>query len=185
MENKPDTNALIRRLITNQRYEHAPHAFRAGHAGMHDFNRLVPLLRGLPETELHTWLDLIDSVAATHAYCECCFGKILAYCVLITKAEPSMAMRHRRYKELYAICADAKPEAEPRDYMKEVLDSMYHGKEHARRQTHVQHWHELADTLDNIGRHQSGKNGPGLSGSSLPGKLSKIMGANSLREEEA
>lgn len=96
-----------------------------------------------------------------------------------------MAMRHRRYKELYAICADAQPEAEPRDYMKEVLDSMYHGKEHARRQTHVQHWHELADTLDNIGRHQSGKNGPGLSGSILPGKLSKIMGANSLREEEA
>ena len=46
------TNATIRRLINNQKEEHSPHAFRAGGAGMADFNRLYPALRRLPAEEI-------------------------------------------------------------------------------------------------------------------------------------
>lgn len=155
---------LIRRLINNQRDEHTEHAFRAGHAGMQDFNRLVPILRGLPTDELHEWLDLIDDMAATHRYCDFCLGKITAYRMIITKDKPPLATRHALYRDIYARILQRQPRAEPRDFMKEVLDSMHHGKEHAHRQMHAFHWHEIAEAMKCDGRHQADKNGPAFSG---------------------
>ena len=65
-------NNLIRKLIINQRDEHTPHSFRAGHAGMHDFNRLVQILRSLPVNEVWEWLDLIDRSDCAHIPCTPC-----------------------------------------------------------------------------------------------------------------
>lgn len=155
-------NSLISRLINNQRDEHTEHAFRAGHAGMQDFNRLVPILRGLPTDEVHEWLDLIDDMAATHRYCDFCLGKITAYRMLITRDLPPLAGRHAVYRNTYARIVERQPRAEPRDFMREVLDSMYHGKEHAHRRMHAFHWHEIAEALKCDGRHQADKNGPGF-----------------------
>lgn len=160
-------NDLIRRLINNQRDEHTEHAFRAGHAGMLDFNRLVPILRGLPTDELNGWLDLIDDMASTHRYCVFCLGKITAYRVLITRDLPSLASRHADYQDKYYRILAGQRKEEPRDFMREVLDSMYHGKEHPHRQLHAFHWREIAEAIKRDGRHQADKNGPGFAGYSF------------------
>lgn len=151
MNTTQNAKKLIRQLINNQRFEHSPHAFRAGHVGMHDFNRLAPLLRGLPKKELHKWLDLIDEMAATHSFCNSCYGKIIAYCIIMTKNVPDFELRHEGYKMLYTDCIAATRHNEPRDYMREVLDSMYHGKDHAQRQKHVRYWHEIAEVMSTTG----------------------------------
>ena len=72
------TADTIRRLITNQKAEHSPHAFRAGGAGMANFNQRYPILRSLPMDELAEWLSLIDAMRATHGGCGACCRKILA-----------------------------------------------------------------------------------------------------------
>ena len=161
-------NDFIRRLITNQREEHTPHAFRAGHAGMHDFNRVVPILRSLPVEEVHAWLDLIDDVADSHRACAYCLGKITAYRILITQDIEPLAERHAGYLSQYARLLANQRHDEQRDFIKEVIDSMYRGKEHPHRQVHAFHWHEIAETISCDGRHQLDKNGPRLTKS---GKL--------------
>ena len=80
------TADTIRRLITNQKAEHSPHAFRAGGAGMANFNQRYPILRSLPMDELAEWLSLIDAMRATHGGCGACCCKILAYEILFTRA---------------------------------------------------------------------------------------------------
>lgn len=155
-------NDLVRRLITNQRDEHTPHAFRAGHAGMQDFNRLVPILRSLPVNEIWSWLDLIDEVADSHQYCAYCFGKITAYRILITEGIGPLAASHLNYRHQYArLLADQRHD-EQRNYIKEVIDSMYHGKEHPHRRLYVCRWHEMVETIRSAARHQLGKDAPFL-----------------------
>lgn len=157
--NTANDNDLIRRLITNQRDEHTPHAFRAGHAGMQDFNRLISIMRSLPVEEVHAWLDLIDDVAHSHRACVCCLGKITAYLVLMTKDIAPLAARHARYLAHYADVYANQDNGEPRDFMKEVLDSMQLGKEHPHRQLHAFRWHEIAEAIRSAGRHQLDKTG--------------------------
>ena len=80
------TADTIRRLITNQKAEHSPHAFRAGGAGMANFNQRYPILRSLPMDELAEWLSLMDAMRATHGGGGACCCKILAYEILFTRA---------------------------------------------------------------------------------------------------
>lgn len=93
------TADAIRRLIANQKAEHSPHAFRAGGAGMADFNLLAPVLRHLPVPELLGWLRLIDAMRATHGECVACGCKILAYEIFITCDR--LPERSARYVERY------------------------------------------------------------------------------------
>lgn len=155
-------NDLIRRLITNQRDEHTPHAFRAGHAGMQDFNILVPILRSRPAKEIRSWLGLIDEVADSHQYCTYCFGKITAYRILMTRGIEPLAIEHTNYMEQYARLLAEQRDDEERDFIKEVIDSMYHGKEHPHRKLYAFHWHEMVETIRCEGRHQLGKDAPFL-----------------------
>lgn len=156
-------SALIRRLITNQRNEHTPHAFRAGHAGMHDFNRLVPTLRRLPANEIRTWLDLIDEVADSHRDCVYCLGKISAYRILITKDIEALAPSHANYVKQYTRLLAEQNGEDQRDFIREVLNSMHHGQEHPHRKLYAFHWHELAESIRSEGRHQLDKESPFLS----------------------
>ena len=81
------TADTIRRLITNQKAEHSPHAFRAGGAGMANFNQRYPILRSLPMDELAEWLSLIDAMRATHGGGGACCCKILADEILFTREQ--------------------------------------------------------------------------------------------------
>jgi hypothetical protein len=163
MTNDAQQNSLIRRLIVNQRDDHTPHAFRAGHAGMQDFNRLVPLLRRLPAEEISQWLDLIGDVAASHRHCPYCLGKIIAYSIIITKDLEPLAIRHAGYMKQYERLLADQLNEEPRDFITEVIDSMCNGKEHPHRKLHAAHWHEIAEALRSSSRHQLDKDGPLLS----------------------
>jgi hypothetical protein len=148
----------IRRLITNQREEHVPHAFRAGHSGMQDFNQLVPVLRQLPHGELESWLDLIDQVARSHRECLPCLAKVTAYRLLITQGIHALASRHEHYTDLYAQILSKQAEEDQRDFMKEVLDSMHWGKDHPHRNTYVSWWRGVADKILCSEGHQLNKN---------------------------
>ena len=154
----------IRRLITNQREEHVPHAFRAGHSGMQDFNQLVPVLRQLPPGELESWLDLIDQVARSHRECLPCLAKITAYRLLITQGIETLAGRHEHYAYLYSQILSKQDEGDRRDFMKEVLDSMHSGKDHPHRNTYVSWWRSVADKILCSEGHQLNKNGVSLGG---------------------
>lgn len=156
----------ISRLITNQREEHVPHAFRAGHSGMQDFNQLVPVLRQLPPGELDSWMDLIDEVARSHRECLPCLAKITAYRLLITQGMETLRGRYEQYAHLYAQILTKQHEGEQRDFMKEVLDSMNSGKDHPHRNTYVSWWREVAESMLCSGRHQLNKNGLGFGGRS-------------------
>lgn len=152
----------IRRLITNQRDEHVPHAFRAGHSGMNDFNQLVPVLRQLFPSELESWLDLIDQVARSHRECLPCLAKITAYRLLITQGIESLTNRHEQYAHLYSQILSKQDEGDQRDFMKEILDSMHSGKDHPHRNTYVSWWNGMAEKILCSGRHQLNKEGLGL-----------------------
>ncbi len=152
----------IRRLITNQRDEHVPHAFRAGHSGMNDFNQLVPVLRQLFPSELESWLDLIDQVARSHRECLPCLAKITAYRLLITQGIESLTNRHEQYAHLYSQILSKQDEGDQRDFMKEILDSMHSGKDHPHRNTYVSWWSGMAEKILCSGRHQLNKEGLGL-----------------------
>jgi len=152
----------IRRLITNQRDEHVPHAFRAGHSGMQDFNQLVPVLRQMTAGELESWLDLIDQVALSHRECLPCLAKVTAYRLLITQGIESLTNRHEQYAYLYSKILSKQDEGDQRDFMKEVLDSMHSGKDHPHRNTYVSWWSGMAEKILCSGRHQINKDGLGL-----------------------
>lgn len=158
----------IRRLITNQREEHVPHAFRAGHSGMQDFNQLVPVLRQLPHGELESWLDLIDQVARSHRECLPCLAKVTAYRLLITQGIHALASRHEYYTDLYAQILSKQAEGDQRDFMREVLDSMHSGKDHPHRHSYVSWWRGVAEKILCSGRHQLNKNGLGFAGETFP-----------------
>ena len=110
----------LRRLITNQRAEHVPHAFRAGAAGMADFARLIPVLRALPATELAGWLDRIDSLRATHRACLPCTAKILAYSLIAARGR--LRDRAAHHQTLYDNLMRSAPAG--RDYLAEVRASL-------------------------------------------------------------
>jgi len=112
----------IRRVITNQNQEHTPHAFRAGHAGMGDFNRLLPVLRGLPAAELEPWMDLIDEMGESHRGCLPCSCKVLAYSFLITR--DILPERSAEYKKRYDQRITRHTPPEGRDYLAEVIRSV-------------------------------------------------------------
>lgn len=132
---KPDD---IRRIINNQSHEHTPHAFRAGHAGMADFNHLVPVLRSLPAGELKEWMNLIDQMAETHAGCLPCSSKILVYSFLITK--DVLPERNANYKRLYdkGILRCTPPEG--RNYLLEVINSLKQAPEGPEARAHKINW---------------------------------------------
>jgi hypothetical protein len=154
----------IRRLITNQRDEHVPHAFRAGHSGMQDFNQLVPILRQLTPGELESWMDLIDQMARSHRECLPCLAKVTAYRLLITQGIDELASRHEHYADLYAAILSKQDEDDQRDFMREVLDSMHLGKDHPHRNSYVSWWRGIAEKMLCTNRHQLDKNGPGSAG---------------------
>ena len=122
----------IRRLITNQKHEHMPHAFRAGYGGMQDYNRLVPVLRTIEPSEIGRWLDVIDEVYDTHRHCQPCACKVLAYQILIS--EDLLPDRHKGYLEQYREIISRHSPAGGRAFMNEVIESLYHGKEHPKSQ---------------------------------------------------
>jgi hypothetical protein len=137
----PDT---IRRLITNQREEHMPHAFRAGYGGMQDYSRLVPVLRKMPPEELFQWLDLMDEVYESHRLCQPCGCKVLAYQILIS--EGRLPERHLDYLEQYRNIITRYPPAEGRDFMGEVIESLYQEKEHPNAKKHLAWWGSVFET---------------------------------------
>jgi hypothetical protein len=139
--NDPDT---IRRLITNQREEHMAHAFRAGYGGMQDYNRLVPVLRKLPPEELSQWLDLMDEVYESHRLCQPCGCKVLSYLILISK--DLLPERHAAYFRRYEDHIRRWPPAGGRDFMNEVIDSLYRGKDHSNAKAHQAWWHSVYET---------------------------------------
>lgn len=112
----------IRRLINNQKQEHANHAFRAGHDGMNSFNQLMPVLRSLAPDELEQWMDLIDKMGETHRSCLPCRCKVLAYSFLITK--DILPERSAEYKRLYDQCITNNLPPEGRNYLAEVIHSL-------------------------------------------------------------
>ena len=134
----------IRRLIENQKAEHVPHAFRAGGAGMADFNALYPVLRRLSRTELRRWMGLIDQMRATHEGCLPCTAKILAYSVLFTRDRyPERCERYTRlYQELNRSC-----EPGGRDFMAEVIDSLAQKPDSPAALAHKRNWRLLADEM--------------------------------------
>lgn len=143
-----------------------PHAFRAGHSGMNDFNQLVPVLRQMSPGELESWLDLIDQVARSHRECLPCLAKVTAYRLLITQGIESLASRHEHYANLYSQILSKQAKGDERDFMREVLDSMYLGKDHQNRNAYVSWWREVAESIVCSGRHQLDKNGLGFGGQS-------------------
>ena len=134
----PDT---IRRLITNQKEEHMPHAFRAGYGGMQDYNKLVPVLRNLPPEELSHWLDLMDEVYESHRLCQPCGCKVLAYQILISKDR--LIDRHEKYLSRYQSGIKSSPPIGGRDFMAEVIESLYHGKDHPHATVHKAWWDSI------------------------------------------
>ena len=137
----PDT---IRRLITNQKEEHMPHAFRAGYGGMQDYNRIVPVLRSLPPEELSHWLDLMDEVYESHRLCQPCGCKVLSYQILISKDR--LTDRYAAYLKRYQDGIRLSPPLGGRDFMAEVIDSLYHGKEHPHAAIHKAWWDSIFET---------------------------------------
>lgn len=152
----------VRRLITNQRHEHVPHAFRAGHSGMQDFNELVLLLKALPPAEMPRWLDLIDEVARSHGSCLPCLAKITAYRCLITQGIAALQTHHDRYLQLYAQILARQHEGDRRDFMREILDSMHSAQDHPHRGLYRAWWQKMEQMIQGAGRHQLHKNGLGL-----------------------
>jgi hypothetical protein len=138
--NDPDT---IRRLITNQKEEHMAHAFRAGYSGMKDYNKLVPVLRKLPPEELSRWLDLMDEVYESHRLCQPCGCKVLAYQILISKDR--LTDRHEKYLSWYQAGIRSSPPHGGRDFMSEVIKSLYQGKEHQHAAIHKAWWNLVFD----------------------------------------
>lgn len=133
----PDT---IRRLITNQKAEHFPHAFRAGAAGMSDFNQLFPVLSRLPAAELAEWLALIDAMRASHGECGACACKILAYEILFTRERlPTLSAR---YAALYAELSQY--DTSGRDFLAEVRSSLRGDPDGPAAEYHKRGWRQLA-----------------------------------------
>lgn len=133
----------IRRLITNQKHEHTPHAFRAGSSGMNDFNRLVPVLRSLPPDELVEWLKLIDQVCHSHRGCQPCTCKVRAYLILITK--DILPDLHEHHLRRYRSHIKRWPPDQNRDFLAEVADSFLHGKDHPNAEAHKAWWKWLLE----------------------------------------
>ena len=133
----PDT---IRRLIANQKAEHFPHAFRAGAAGMADFNQLFPVLSRLPAADLLEWLALIDAMRATHGECVACACKILAYEILLTRER--LPASSARYAALYADLYQY--ETTGRDFLAEVRASLRGDPDGPAAEYHKRGWRQLA-----------------------------------------
>lgn len=136
----PMTPDDIRRAINNQKSEHAPHAFKAGQVGMHEFDLLYPVLRGLPARELSKWMRLIDRMRATHDGCEPCFSKILAYSIFFT--EDVIPELNDKYYSLYKSVAGIPPV--DRDYIREVWDSINGEPDSPFAERHKRWWRELS-----------------------------------------
>lgn len=133
-------NATIRRLINNQKAEHSPHAFRAGGAGMADFNRLYPALRRLPAEEMAGWMQAIDAMRTTHGECVACACKILAYQSLI--ARDRLPKTSARYAALYADLY--RYDSTGRDFLAEVRASLRGDTDGAAAEYHKRGWRQLA-----------------------------------------
>ena len=134
------TTDTIRRLINNQKAEYFPHAFRAGAAGMADFNQLYPMLRSLPTDELEEWLSLIDAMRATHGECVACGCKILVYEMLLARERlPACSARYAAlYADLYGY------DTTGRDYLAEVRASLRGEQEGPAAEHHKRGWRQLA-----------------------------------------
>lgn len=109
-------------MIVTQTSEYTHRAFRAGHAGMADFNRLLPVLRTLPAVEDEQWMDLIDEMRETHDGCLPCSCKVLAYSFLITR--DILPERSAQYRRLCDQAITLRPMPEGRNYLAEVIWSL-------------------------------------------------------------
>jgi hypothetical protein len=130
----------IRRAITNQKSEHAPHAFKAGQVGMNEFDLLYPVLRRLPVRELSKWMRLIDEMRATHNGCGPCYSKILAYSIFFT--EDLLPERNDEYYSIYKTVAGIPPRG--RDFIREVWDSINGNTDTPFAEVHKRWWREQA-----------------------------------------
>jgi len=135
----------IRRLINNQKQEHTSHAFRAGHAGMDDFKRLLPVLRSLPSAELEQWMDLIDKMGETHQDCLPCSCKVLVYSFLFTI--DILPVRSAGYKRLYEQSISRRPPPEGRNYLAEVIQSLREGPETPEAIAHKRYWRVALENI--------------------------------------
>ena len=134
------TADTIRRLITNQKAEHSPHAFRAGGAGMANFNQRYPILRSLPMDELAEWLSLIDAMRATHGGGGACGCKILADEILFTREQlPALSAR---YAALYADFSRC--DTTGRDFLAEVRAYLRGYPDGPAAEYHKRGWRQLA-----------------------------------------
>ena len=134
------TADTIRRLITNQKAEHSPHAFRAGGAGMANFNQRYPILRSLPMDELAEWLSLIDAMRATHGGGGACCCKILADEILFTREQlPALSARYAvLYADLYGY------DTTGRDFLVEVRAALRGDTAGPAAEHHKRGWRQLA-----------------------------------------
>lgn len=92
---------------------------------MERFNNLVPVLRSLPGRELSQWAELINEVCISHRYCLSCFCKAYAYLILITK--DILPELHEFHLRRYQSVIKRRAHDQGRDFMIEVLDSLYQG----------------------------------------------------------
>jgi hypothetical protein len=122
----------LRRLITNQKSEHSPHAFKSyGRSGVSDFIFLMPRLRSdsFPRIDLEKALDLIDNVRETHRDCKSCSLKIIVFCELFTYRKHET--RYAHYRSEYDRMKKAEMEEHVitegigRDYRSEIANCAY------------------------------------------------------------
>ena len=134
------SNELLR-LINNQKAENSPHAFRAGGAGMTDFNRVYRHLHARHGGEIATWMPPIDAMRCTHGACIACVSKILAYSILITRHRlPCLCNGYiRQYRALQS--------AQDRNYFGEVRASLDGKSSSAAAVHHKRNWHTAAFEL--------------------------------------
>ena len=117
----------IRRLISNQKEEHSPHAFRAGGAAMNDFRQLGKAFATMDAEELLPWLKKIEIMGKSHDYCLPCSAKIRAYLLIFSKDTlPYLHIRYvREYNKIIKNASNIQ-----RDFLQEVIDSL-HGNDNS------------------------------------------------------
>jgi hypothetical protein len=136
--NFPMTANDLLRLINNQKAEHSPHAFRAGGAGMADFNRIYRHIHARPAGEIANWMPHIDAMRRTHGACVACVSKILAYSILITRQSlPRICNDYtRHYRALQS--------SQDRDYFAEIRASLDGKSDSSAALHHKRNWHTVA-----------------------------------------
>lgn len=133
----------LRRLITNQKRERKRHAFRAGCGGMEMFNHIFPILRSMSRNELSLWAKLIDEVCLSYLYCLPCCSKARAYLILITK--DILPGLHQFHLQRYQLLIKRRAHDRSRDFMIEVIDSLYQEPNHLEADVYRAWWKHVSE----------------------------------------